>query len=124
MTSIGGGSMIGDYQRLVFLARSQVQARFVKFFLLFQSDPIMPPKRRRVENRATPPGSEAQAVPGLAVPGPSGTQPIHPTRLQPSAAMPNLSALSQDHLASLSTTIATAVVKALQDIGSVPTNSS
>ena len=29
----------------------------------------MPPKRRRVENRATPPGSEAQAVPGLAVPG-------------------------------------------------------
>lgn len=84
----------------------------------------MPPKRRKVENRATPPGSEAQAVPGLAVPGPSGTQPIHSTRLQPSAAMPNLSALSQDHLASLSTTIATAVVKALQDIGSVPTSSS
>ena len=84
----------------------------------------MPPKRRRLENQATPPGSEAQAVPGLAVPGPSGTQPIHPTRLQPSAAIPNLSALSQDHLASLSTTIATAVVKALQDIGSVPTSSS
>ena len=84
----------------------------------------MPPKRRRVENRATPPGSEAQAVPGLAVPGPSGTQPIHPTRLQPSAAITNLSALSQDDLASLSTTIATAVVKALQDIGSVPTSSS
>ena len=84
----------------------------------------MPPKRRKVENRATPPGSEAQAVPALAVPGPSGTQPIHSTRLQPSAAMPNLSALSQDHLASLSTTIATAVVKALQDIGSVPTSSS
>ena len=84
----------------------------------------MPPKRRRVENRATPPGPEAQAVPGLAVPGPSGTQPIHPTRLQQSAAMPNLSALSQDHLASLSTTIANAVVKALQDIGSVPTSSS
>ncbi|KAM7425668.1 hypothetical protein ABFA07_022934 [Porites harrisoni] len=84
----------------------------------------MPPKRRRMENRATLPGSEAQAVPGLAAPGPSVTQPIHPTRLQPSAAMPNLSALSQDHLASLSTTIATAVVKAIQDIGSVPTSSS
>ena len=112
--------MLGTIQDLCFL----LGLRFVTFFLHFQSDPIMPPKRRRVENRATPPGSDAQAVPGLAAPGPSVTQPIHPTRLQPSAAMPNLSALSQDHLASLSTTIATAVVKAIQDIGSVPTSSS